>query len=594
MQRTRADPPSKALNNEAVAQWMRSFCLPGVAVTIALLGGGFLAGANRARWALWVWLLGVCAYPLLFRGRASGQRQPAWVWPTLCLLIFAAAALRLFRIYEFPGTISVDELLPGLESLRLSRATVAEVFTRLGWFSMPNLAFALAGWSMNIVPGPPFWTLRLVSAVEGTVAVAATTLLGLRLFGAFGGLSSGCLLAASYWHLHNSRTGFTYAQSSFATALILYLLVRGLQSRNLRCLALAGTLCGFCLELYFPVRILLVLVPLCFVLEPSGSWLERLGHLCIFAVGSAVVLFPLVAAVGLESLLAHSYGSTILRPETLRVLEQRYQVHGIVSVLWVHAQEFVAMFGQWADLAVHNHSPGGLLGWSQLILFVLGCLLAVATGHRHALFLLLWFLLTAFLGVMMGNFPRASYRLAPALPAICLLGGFALESLLRMPAFSSSRYLPVARAALVAGVLVVATVENVLLFFRYLRADGLGYPMAAAARFASRDCDGRTYYVGVPDPLVFTPEIMALFCPQYRTADNGSFPPEISASEKIERVVFLVVAEADHWVARIREYYPSARVHLRGEGFGARSFVSVDVSAAELRSVAPVCSAQRL
>ncbi|GIW41993.1 MAG: hypothetical protein KatS3mg076_2570 [Candidatus Binatia bacterium] len=551
---------------------------------VALTAGAYLAWGRARGWSFSFWLAGLFGYVFALPGVKNGSAGPPWFRWALALLLGWASVLRFVRTYEIPANIGVDEILSGLESLRIARGGYPGVFVSLGWFSTPNFAFTPAAVFMKLLSLPPFESLRLASAVEGILTVAATTFLGRELLGPRAALFAGFFLATSYWHVHESRTGFTYAQPALAAAVVLWLLVRAFRTRSPRGVAGAGVASGFALELYFPARIVLVLVPLAFVFLHRVGPLRRLRDFVAFSLGSLLVVFPLVLAVGPEKLLAHSYEVTLFRPATTEYLAERYGVAGVSGVLLRNARESLAMLYGWADLAVHNPSPAGLLDWATLVLFAAGVFLA-ATGLSAApLFLLLWFGSTWFFGVVLGNFPRASYRLAPALPAVCLLAAYALDTLLRSTASGRTWYRQLVRTLVVGGVLTFVALENVdVLFVRYARGNGSPFPMGEAARLASRSCDGSRMYYGLPESQAWPKNFMELFCSDYEPVSRGSFPPEPRADGRPRTGVFFIMAEHEMWTRKVRECYPSARFRRHEAEDGRLLFVSAEVGEKGLR-----------
>src|SRR5581483_803136 len=86
--------------------------------------------------------------------------------------------------------------------------------------------------------------LRTGSAIGGTASVVLLYLLVRRLFGVRPALIAAWLLAVAQWHVHYSRDGMTCMQALVATILLLYLVVRAVETRRLTDFVLVGFAAG--------------------------------------------------------------------------------------------------------------------------------------------------------------------------------------------------------------------------------------------------------------------------------------------------------------------------------------------------------------
>src|SRR5579862_268554 len=154
-----------------------------------------VAGLAIAAWSgplepyrMWfcLWLAGLVAFVASFPTASRQYRFPSWgalLW--LLAILTVAVALRLPRIADIPANISIDEILPAMEAVHLVRDNPVNVFSSVGWFSMPNLSFAFPAVAMQVF-GASFYTQRLSSLLMGVAGLAATFLLARRLFGEIG------------------------------------------------------------------------------------------------------------------------------------------------------------------------------------------------------------------------------------------------------------------------------------------------------------------------------------------------------------------------------------------------------------------------
>jgi len=542
----------------------------------------FLWDGPTEPYGVWfcVWLAGLVAFAVSFPPalrRCPFPSPAVLLW--LCGILGLALALRLPGIADNPANISIDELLPGMEALQIARGGAANVFSSVGWFSMPNVSFAFPAVVMKII-GPSFYAQRLSSMLMGIGGIIATFLLARRLFGDATGLISSFLMAVGFWHIHNSRTGFPFVQSSFWPALVMYLLIRARQDQSRAVLAVAGLACGFALQSYFPVRILLVMAPLYLVMDwlAERDAVRTVGaEAAIVACGVLLALGPLLISVPLETLAGRSFGVLLGRPAVLQNTSQMYNVHGLWGTFTRNLTEALAMFTTWADVCVLNRSPAGLLDNGTLAALVLGLLVAALRGGEYVWLLIVWAATTLVFGVAFTDAPRASYRLAAAMPALFILAGMGVDHVLVAATPSSRWYRRTVRLAVLLALAAWVGWHNYQLFFvRYASADGHETVGATEQRFMGAHCDGRVFYFFGSEPL--GPE-SALFCADYRTLDHGQLQSGIDVTRP---ATFFIADWQRQWLGTIRACYPGAEFTAHASREGRLLFNRVDVSITEL------------
>ena len=114
-----------------------------------------VAGAARAVRAV---VLGLARRPRGLCGELSAGRcgrYPPPLAPAALLgllgILGLAVALRLPAIEDNPANISIDELLPAMEARAHRQRAAPNVFSSVGWFTMPNLSFAFPALVMKVV-----------------------------------------------------------------------------------------------------------------------------------------------------------------------------------------------------------------------------------------------------------------------------------------------------------------------------------------------------------------------------------------------------------------------------------------------------------
>jgi hypothetical protein len=567
--------------------WRLLLCAAGVAAAAVAINQWSGPEEPYGPW-FWLWMAGLVAYAASFPPAVRRHPFPAPVvllW--LIAIVALAVGLRLPRIADIPANISIDELLPAMEALNIAGGAPVNVFASAGWFSMPNLSFAFPAVVMKVV-GVSFYAQRLSSLLMGLGGIVATFLLARRLFGDGTALISSFLMSVAFWHIHNSRTGFPFVQSSFCPALVLYLLVRARQDHSRAVLAVAGLALGFGLQCYFPVRILLVLAPLFLVMD----WVAQRSALRTVAVEAAIVatgaflaLGPLLVSVPLATLSGRSVGVLLARPAALDGAQHFYHVQGLWMVFTRNLSESLAMFTNWADVCVLNRSPAGLLDNGTLAALILGILVAVLQGGEYLWLLLIWGVFTFAFGVAFTDAPRASYRLAAAMPAVFILAAVGIERVLGATTPAARWYRRTVRVAVLLAVAAWVGWQNYQLFFvRYAAADGHETVAAMAMRFMGDHCDGRMFYVFSSEPQ--GSEIQ-LFCGDVRVLKRGQLANTIDVTRP---ATFFVADWQRSWLDVLRGCYPAAEFtpHVALDGHGL--FTRVDVPITQLIERRAACS----
>jgi 4-amino-4-deoxy-L-arabinose transferase-like glycosyltransferase len=544
--------------------------------------------------AFWLWAAAVAGYALSFRGAERRSMRPGvLVCAALLVIVGLAARLRFPALEDIPANISIDEILPSVEAQHIAQGETPNVFSTTGWFDMPNLTFAFPALVIKAVGHDPFLAVRLSSALMGLAGIVSVFLLARRLFGDRVGLVASFLMAVAFWHIHNSRTAFPFIQSSFCTALAIYLLVRARQDRSRAMFAIGGVVLGLALQCYFPVRILIMLCPLFFVVDGlryDVPMRTMVSDAACFVAGALLALSPLLVWTPWDVIAGHSRDVLITHPAVLGELSRRYHVSGLPAVFGRNLKEAAAMFTEWADVCVLNRSPAGLLDVGTLAALVIGVLVAVLGGDLPALLLVAWAALTLVFGVAFGDWPRASYRLAAAMPALFILAAYGIERCFLAIRPPWRWYRLVVRPTLIAVIAVWVLMQNYYLFFVDYAARGDGSETAdgAARRLLSAHCDGRQFYfVGDWVGMNIVPEeppALDLFCPQHQAVAAEQIPQVVA---NLQPATFLVTPADIRIVGALLRCYPAARVSAHRRKDGRLLFTTVDVAGSDLMAGRP-------
>lgn len=233
------------------------------------------------------------------------RAAPAWIVISLLLIMLLGAVFRLSNLPDNPPEMTSDHVEKILDSQNVLNGVHQVFFPNNGGregFQMYAMALfsQLPGLGMN------FTTLKLLSALEGLIAVLAMYWLGREAIGAddrrlgnLVGLLLAALVAASYWHTALSRLGLRIVLTTLVTALLLIFLARAMRYNRRDDYIKAGLVLGFGLYMYQAVRMLPLVAVIGIglgLLFHARGWRERGRYLLnglVLVVVSFVVFVPL-------------------------------------------------------------------------------------------------------------------------------------------------------------------------------------------------------------------------------------------------------------------------------------------------------------
>jgi len=244
------------------------------------------------------WLRGLIA-------RARSIRWRSGTTLALAAILLLAAAFRFSDLQTVPPEMTSDHVEKILDSYGVLNGQHNIFFANNGGrepFQMYAMALVaqLPGLGLN------HYTLKLLSAVEGLIAVLLLFWMGRevvgtedRRFGNLVGLLLAALVAASYWHTVLSRLGLRIVLTTAVTAVLLVLLARAMRHNRRADFIKAGLVLGFGLYTYQAVRMLPVVIlagiGLAFLFR-ARNWRERgryVLNLAVLVVVAFVIFVPL-------------------------------------------------------------------------------------------------------------------------------------------------------------------------------------------------------------------------------------------------------------------------------------------------------------
>jgi hypothetical protein len=426
-----------------------------------------------------IWFLSAVCYILAFFPTESAQRDwKAWFRAhsqellRIGLVIVLAAALRFYQLGQLPRVINGDEGRIGLFAQGSTVGPLSNPFAL--WENIGALYLHLINMCFSLLGATPF-SLRLLPAIGGTLAIPAVYLLARQIGGKRIALIAAALLAFSHTHLHFSRTvAVSYIQSTWLTPLELYFLLSGLEKRSSWRTALGGILLAFHMSIYISaqitVGILLVYMLIAFLWlkdEFRPAWRQALvfwgGFLITFVPEGFYMLFHPTETLNRlnadgtfnSGWLINEIAST--GKPALQILGERL-IHTFLSLIYYPAIDFYG-------------SPTPMLTIFASVLFLLG-LGFVLTRARSLNFLLLngnfWGAVVA-VGIFAVPPSADSYRMLIALPAALLMAAFGLDQVLTLLGlgWEKSRFQYIAISSTLLLLLLVSNMWTYFYDFAY-------------------------------------------------------------------------------------------------------------------------------
>ncbi len=358
---------------------------------------------------------------------------------TAVALFIIALVVRLVNLTDNPFMLNGIEASLGLNVTQIIQGQLRNPFGT-AWLTNPTLLLYLMAIPIRIF-GSTVLAVRLLSPFVGAATVAATYLIGKRLFGSLTGLLAAALLLGFHVHLHYSRLGMTNIWDGLLVLLALGLIgiawQRPSTAPHQRTVWLwAGLFVGLNAYAFTSSRVLPLILLVWFGLTLLLDWpsVRQQGRHLLAAVGMALV-------VALPLLLFYNNNPTIFmeRANALGILPG--QTNWLVdeaartglsqtAVLWQQFWQSALAFNGIPDNSPAYRPLIPLLSFGPAVLLILGFLLALfrLRQNRYRL-LLLWPLLTAIVAGMLVIESPQSHRLVMATPALALLAAIALVTL---------------------------------------------------------------------------------------------------------------------------------------------------------------------
>lgn len=525
------------------------------------------------RWIAVGWLtsllLAVTGMLLAIRWRPNMTRMTAWArgnrveFLTISGLVVVGAFLRIYALADHPYPWSGDEASVGIEAVRIISGEVTDFFAA-GWSGQPNWSFTPTVLSL-LTFGRSIFAVRLVSAIQGALAILGVYLLARELFDRNHALLAAGFLVAFPYHLQFSRIGVNNIVDSMTVVFGLWLALRALRTSQASDFMWAGLVCGLCAYTYVGSRLVpaLALLLIAFtILRKPSSLRQYLFPLSVFVLSGLLAVSPLayyfirhpdifMTRLGQESIFLNNW----------LVLQSERSGSSIAALLWKQFTDTVLVYISQPAIGNFFNSPKPYLSLAASIFFLFGMVTAVLRIKETRMFALLaWFWSVVLIGGVFTLSPPANTRLVMTSPAVAIFLALGIVSSLGL--VSKLIFLPPRTRTLIGAALVVLLgMHNIAFYFGSYRyqnrfEDATGeYTQTFGLELQSLGPSYDYYFFGLPRIFAAFPTVVFL-APENNMYDVTGESIDSMVLDPTKSQIFVAIPENRSDLERVAARYP--------------------------------------
>ncbi len=387
---------------------------------------------NSDQWPVLLWLLAPCFAIFGFKKRSREMMAPADIF--WLVLIFAIAAFfRLYKIYEIPFGLWIDETYAMWKALLSYETHGINPFqttplVRANEFEVANLYLMLLAYLSKTV-GASYMMVKWLSLAPAFGIVLGVYCIGKWMYGPWAGRVGALIIAMNSWQVTFARWGWLQQLYVMLAVLAIAYYIRSYKWKCPRSAALAGLCLGYGFYTYVPIVLttgtILILIFISFFEK------ERLMHLKQLAIG--FIMLTMVFA----PLWAHyisNPGTFMTRANKVGVFSQLKQAQSLDPLKENLRRYAIAFHRPGENNPRHNIANKPILDPLTGGLFLAGLLLCGIRCFRPNERTIL---LSFFIAMAGGIFSSAieapnSFRLGVAGPMLCFMAALPLASLIDM------------------------------------------------------------------------------------------------------------------------------------------------------------------
>lgn len=443
-----------------------------------------------------------------------------WGLAAVCLL---ALMLRITNLGGNPAILSGNESGVGLSALEFIDGRRTNLFT-VAWWSFPSLYAFVQSLPLRLF-GPSVFALRLNSVLAGTATVAATYIYARDAFDHRVALLAAGFLAGFGFHIHFSRLGLNNVWDGLFAVVLAATLTRAWRSGTPRSFLVPGLVLGLAQFFYLGSRVLLVLLAVWILLaRPASASLppRRWARWGYAVAGALIVVLPL----GLFYL---RHPDEFLAPwsrvslfwywwdvQTIRYGDPGWWVVG--------EQAIKSVLGLVSAPLTEFYDGQPMLTAPAALLLVVGVITALRRRREaYVLWLGLWIAGTILMVALSAN-PPAAQRYVTSAPAVAVLVGLGVSTVVQPFSTASGRWSIRATAAAVGMLVLILAGEDFYYFGRYSAQRTFGdYNAETADRvarwLATRPARQRVYFFVSPRMGLSAHETVLFLLPGLEATD---------------------------------------------------------------------------
>jgi 4-amino-4-deoxy-L-arabinose transferase-like glycosyltransferase len=422
-----------------------------------------------------IWLVSILALAL------AQIRDTRITWPrivpeermylaALGVLLVITFIMRIYHLTTLPYNVDSDFANVGLQARALLTGQLA-IFS-YGWGSIPALGFLPTSITMSLF-GNNLAGLNASGVIEGLLIIVGVYLLGRDLFHVRVGLLAAAFLTLSYAHMAAGRQA-VYLDPVLVLVFAVYFLLIGLREDRGGPLVASGILTAFCMLVYYPGRIAVFILGflLLYLFLFRRNWLQaRWWAILLWGLAIIITFGPMlvVFARDFDGLIGRARTSSLLNPEIIRHLQNKYGVETAFDVVLQQARRSVLLFHYYPDTGTQFGFGRPLLDPFTAPLFALGLGYALFRWRQlgYAL-VIVWTVLAALTGsLLMSDAPNWP-RLMILLPPTALLAALALNVTYELVSDRLEKVDSLARPLVPAAILLCLIVVGVLNWNTYI------------------------------------------------------------------------------------------------------------------------------
>jgi hypothetical protein len=485
-------------------------------------------------------------------------------------MVVLGATARVIWLDAIPRFYFGDEARVGWSLVRTYQSGIPNFFT-MGWNDWPWVGISLQG-----LFGPFFGltttSLRMSSALMGTLAIGATYLLARELFTPRMAVLATLLFAMCRTAIDFSRLGICHAQLMCFETFAFFWWWRGVNTGRAASYWWAGVGLGLCVLTYNAGDLVPLLwlgwLGLNVVLAPRSGGAYWRGAV-ITAAGFLAVAYPWLYYITDHFTFGTTWNEWTIIAHNRQAIGQVLDVWRVSGVgaaavilwrqIWLTWLGFgVLPGGAYPEL---GYRGGGMLDDVTATLFVIGMAMSIPWWRRvRESFVLYWWFATAVAGGVATIDAPAIVRLVGLLPAMALLAALPLDKLLRAGAGNRAR---TAIAAVLVAVLVASAgwVNWQTYFVAFANAPFLDTE-SALARCIERLPPGSTaFLLGRDSSMTFFYDLFHFNYPDRRLQDVPDPAHFLPLHQPVTFPLALILGPTQVTLARhIRTLYPHTEV----------------------------------